>query len=135
MDYDRFIGLVQSRARLASHADAVAATRATLETLAERIGANESRQLAAQLPREIGRFVDGLLAATGERFSFREFCARVAEREDCDHAKAIFHARAVVETLEEAVSSAEISQVIGVLPEEFVPLFAAGHEGRMPRPE
>jgi uncharacterized protein (DUF2267 family) len=53
MDYDRLIGLVQNRARLTATGDAVSAIRATLETLAERIGQDEARHLAAQLPREI----------------------------------------------------------------------------------
>ena len=35
--YDEFIGQVQHRAQLGSHAEAERATRATLETLAERL--------------------------------------------------------------------------------------------------
>lgn len=45
-----------------------------------------------------------------------------------------FNARCVIETLEEAVSGPEIAHVIGMLPEEFAPLFAAGHQGKMPPP-
>lgn len=135
MDYDRFVGLVQNRARLATTGEAVTATRATLQTLAERIGAAEARHVAAQLPREIGLYLEEAASATGERFSFDEFCQRVARREICDLPIAVFHARCVIETLEEAVSGGEISHVIAQLPEEFVPLFASGHEGKMPRRE
>jgi len=134
MDYDRFINLVKSRARVDTD-EAVAAVRATLQTLAERIGANEARHVAAQLPDEIGRHLQNPPAATGERFSFDEFCQRVARREDCDLPDAVFHARCVIETLEEAVSAGEINQVVGLLPEEFVPLFTAGHEGRLRKPQ
>lgn len=133
MDYDRFIGLVQSRAHLPSMGAAVAATRATLQTLAERIGANEARHVAAQLPREIAFYLNESFLETGERFSFDEFCQRVAKREPADLPDAIFHARCVIETLEEAVTAGEMSDVIGLLPEEFIPLFAAGHEGKLPR--
>lgn len=131
MDYDRFTGLVQNRARLATTADAVRATRATLETLAERIGSDEARHLASQLPREIGHYLQEAPPAQGERFSFDEFCRRVAQREGCDVPEAVFHARCVIETLEEAVTGGEIRHVLAVLPDDFAPIFAAGHEGRM----
>ncbi|HYC72875.1 MAG TPA: DUF2267 domain-containing protein [Opitutaceae bacterium] len=129
MDFERFIGLVQSRARLAGSGEAVAAVRATLETLAERIGADEARHVASQLPKEIGHFLHGGIAVTGERFSFDEFVRRVAQREGCDRAAAVYHARGVIETLEEAVSPGEIAQVLAALPGEFTPLFVAGHAG------
>lgn len=133
MNYDRFIGLVQHRAQLATTGEAVGATRATLESLAERIGANEARHLASQLPREIAHYLQESPPEKGERFSFDEFCQRVALREACDPPKAVFHARCVIETLEEAVTGGEMSHVVGLLPEEFMPIFVAGHEGKMPR--
>ncbi len=37
MQYDQFVGQVQSRAPLASNGEAIAAIRATLETLGERL--------------------------------------------------------------------------------------------------
>lgn len=131
MDYDRFIGLVQNRARLATTADAVTAIRATLETIAERIGANEARHLASQLPREIGHYLQEGPPAEGERFSFDEFCRRVAERENFDRPEAVFHARCVIETLEEAVTPGEVRHVLSTLPDDFTPLFAAGHKGQL----
>ena len=54
MEHDEFIGQVQHRARLGSRGDAERATRATLETLAERIADGAANNLAAQLPNEIG---------------------------------------------------------------------------------
>jgi uncharacterized protein (DUF2267 family) len=133
MDYNRFIRLVKNRARLATTEDAVTATRATLETLAERIGAEEAYDVAAQLPREVAHYLEESPPSTRENFSFDEFCQRVAEREECELKDAVFHSCCVIETLEEAVTSDELSQLIGMLPEEFVPLFASGHEGKMLR--
>jgi len=131
MDYDRFIGLVQSRAHLASSGDAVAAVRATLSTLAERIDPHEAHHLAAQLPREIGVFLEGNKLEKGERFSFGEFCQRVSDREHVDPPQAVHHARCVIETLEEAASPGEIRDVRSQLSEEFQPLFESGGQGRM----
>ena len=58
MKYDEFIGQVRHRARLSSHAEAERATRATLETLAERLAGGEAHDLAAQLPPELARSLE-----------------------------------------------------------------------------
>lgn len=125
MNYDRFIGLVQSRARMPSRADAVAATRATLETLAERIDPHEAHHLASELPREIGIFLENSSGETGERFSFDAFCKRVADREEREVSTALFHAHCVLDTLQEAVTAGEIRDVRSQLPSEYQPLFGA----------
>src|SRR5262245_25919807 len=52
-----FVGKVQNGAHLPSMEQAINATRATLATLAERLGANESRHLAEQLPEGIGQYL------------------------------------------------------------------------------
>lgn len=56
MKYDEFMGMVQNRARLASTGEAVRATRATLQTLGQRLFGGEAKDLAAQLPQEVGDF-------------------------------------------------------------------------------
>lgn len=131
MDYQRFIGLVQNRAHMATPADAVGATRATLETLAQRIEPHEAHHLASQLPREIGVYLENNLAEKGERFSFDTFCQRVADREHADVPDAVFHSRCVLETLGEAVTPGEFADVRSQLPDEFTPLFETGSQGRM----
>jgi hypothetical protein len=55
----------------------------------------------------------------------------VTERGHCDRAEAVFHARCVIETVEEAVNLGALRHVLTTLPEEFNALFAAGHEGRL----
>lgn len=131
MDYDRFVGLVHNRARMGSNGEAVAAIRSTLTTLAERIGADEAHDLASQLPREIGYYLRNNFHLRGERFSFREFCERVAARECCDMAQAVYDARCVIEVMEEAVSPGEIRDIRSQLPPDFQPLFEAGSQGRL----
>lgn len=130
MNYSEFIGQVQSRGRMASEGEALKATRVTLEVLGQRLAGGEPRNLAAQLPEEIGRFLHDD-DDTGERFDLDEFFRRVSEREGVDLPVSVHHARAVISVLTEAVSRGEIDDVRAQLPEEFAPLFAAGSEGEM----
>jgi uncharacterized protein (DUF2267 family) len=133
MKYDEFIGQVQNRARLSSREEAVKAIRATLETLAERLAGGEPKDLAAQLPEEIGAYLQHEKAGTGERFSLDEFFKRVSEREGADLPVSVYHARVVIEVLTEAVTRGQMNDVRAQLPEEFDRLFEAGSQGAMPR--
>ena len=133
MRYDEFIGQVQSRARLGSREEAVKAIRAVLETLAERLAGGEPKDLAAQLPEEIGVYLQHEGAGLGERFSLEEFFNRVSQREGVDLPASVYHARVVVEVLGEAVTRGQMNDVRAQLPEEFNRLFEAGSQGAMPR--
>ena len=132
MKHDEFIGRVQHYARLPSRGDAEHATHVTLETLGERLAGGEPKDLASQLPREIGEY---LLrgGGKGERFTLDEFYQRVSEREGEDLPKAVFHARAVIRVLSEAVSKGEINDILAQLPPEFDRFFQEAVEGPMPR--
>lgn len=123
MKHDEFIGQVQHRARLSSRGDAEIAARATLETLAERLAGGEANDLASQLPRGLAEYLRTGLAGEGVHFSMEEFFHRVSEREGVDLPKAIYHARAVVAVLYEAVSPGEMADVRAQLPAEFSRLF------------
>jgi uncharacterized protein (DUF2267 family) len=131
MQFDEFVGQVQSRAHLASKGEALSASRATLETLAERLAGKEAEHLAAQLPTEIAAFVRTPSAGAGESFYLDEFFARVSAREGVKLPQAVFDARVVIEVLQEAVSAGEIRDVKAQLPAEFDPLFEAGSTGAM----
>src|SRR5947209_16801858 len=108
MKHDEFIGRVQHYARLASRGDAERTTRATLETLGERLAGGEPKDLASQLPPEIGLHLLRC-GGMGERFSLDEFYSRVSVREGEDLPTAAFHARAVIRVLSEAVSRGELN--------------------------
>jgi uncharacterized protein (DUF2267 family) len=131
MQTEEFLGQVQSKARLATLGEAMRATRATLETLAERLGPDETRHLAAQLPHEIQLFLSDAGLPVPERFSSDEFLLRVCAREGIDLPLSTHHARAVIEVLTQAVSPGEIIDVLDRLPDDYRRLFA-GSEGRMP---
>lgn len=125
MQHDEFIGQVQHRARLSTRGDAERATRSVLETLAERLDGGEAKDLAAQLPREIGLHLtrDPERAWKSERLSLDDFFQRVSERESVDPPKAVFHARAVMSVVNDAVSAGEMDDVRQQLGEEFDLLF------------
>ena len=125
-----FLGQVQTKAHLPTLDAALRATRATLETLAERLGPTESRQLGAQLPPEIK---ECLLTETSESewFSSDEFLDRVSEREGVDLPESTSHALAVIEVLGEAVPAIEMIDVLDHLPADYARLFI-GSEGQIP---
>jgi uncharacterized protein (DUF2267 family) len=133
MKHDAFIGQVQHRARLSSRGEAERATRVTLETLAERLAGGEAKDLAAQLPQELGEHLRRGWSGIGERFSLEEFFRRVSVREGVELPEAVFHARAVIAVLSEAVSKGELDDVRAQLPAEFDRLFEAGSTGHMPQ--
>jgi uncharacterized protein (DUF2267 family) len=130
MQHDKFIGQVQARARLSSRGDAERATRATLETLAERLAGGLKDKLAAQLPPELGRHLEQQPEAS-DPFGLDEFFQRVASREGADLPQATFHARAVVEVVGEAVTEGQLAKVRDQLPAEFEPLFSFGSSGQL----
>ena len=130
MQTQQFLGQVQNKARLATLGEAMRATRATLETLAERLGPDESRHLAAQLPHEIQIFLSDSGTPMPERFSSDEFLQRVCEREGRALPESTQHARAVMDVLTEAVSLGETTDVLARLPDDYRRLFA-GNEDEM----
>lgn len=121
MQYDEFVGQVQHRARLASSGEAIRAISATLETLGERLYGGEANDLAAQLPRDIQPYLQAL--ETGKDFDLREFYERVSMREEIDFPESVFHARAVMSVVMDAVSPGEIADILAQLPREYCPLF------------
>jgi uncharacterized protein (DUF2267 family) len=127
MDYHQFMGQVQHRARLATFEQAVKATRATLETLRERLYGGEAANLASQLPEEIGLYLLG--GDTTESFDLDEFFSRVSIREGVDVPEAVFHSRVVFQVMTEAVSPTLIKKVLAQLPEEYDKFITVGGLG------
>ena len=128
MKYKDFLGHVQNRARLATLEEAAGATRATLQSLGERIPDEEVRHLQAQLPVEIAYYLDQVEKT--ERFGVKDFFVRVSERENEGLLAGTYHARAVIDVLKEAVPD-ELDDLIATLPDDWRQLFEAGSEGEM----
>jgi uncharacterized protein (DUF2267 family) len=115
--YERFITTIEQRAGI-SWDKAERAARATLVTLGERIAWGEARDVAADLPTNVGQW---LLEPGGdaEPFDVDEFVRRVAEREGVDTDTAERHARAVFLALARLVRSDELADVIAQLPRDY----------------
>ncbi|MEW2378267.1 DUF2267 domain-containing protein [Micromonospora sp. NPDC047812] len=119
MNYDTFVDQVAQRTRTSSE-QAVALTRATLETLAERLTGGEVLDLAAQLPRPLQLALKpSPRTESAERFGAAEFVARVAVRAGVTEPTARDAARAVFVTLREAISGGEFDDVVVQLPRDF----------------
>ena len=133
MKYDEFLGQVRHRARLGSRGEAESATRATRETLAERLVGGEARDLAAQLPPELAHFLQPPDAGIGTKLTLDEFFETVSMREGVELKKATFLARVVIGVLTEATSQGEIQDVRVQLPAAFAQLFNVANEGDLPQ--
>jgi uncharacterized protein (DUF2267 family) len=124
-----FVGRVRSAARLPSMEQAFNATSATLRTLAERLGTDEARHLSAQLPEGIGQFLEGV-PPTAVVITRDEFLRRVSRREGVELPVSVCHARAVLDTLQQAIPEVDLYDVLQRLPADYAPLFA-GTTGKL----
>jgi len=97
---------------LASHGEAIAAICATLETLGERLAGGAADKLAAELPQEIGEYLRNATPVDvyGDSFGLDDFFQRRSLREGKDLPLATYHARVVIEVLQEAVSAGAIEK-------------------------
>ncbi|SFO48853.1 MULTISPECIES: DUF2267 domain-containing protein [Actinomadura] len=130
MRHEEFIGQVQDRARLGGWGEAERASRATLETLGERVPEGLADNLAAQLPHEIGEHLRRTEvyggAGSGERFDRHGFIERVAIRAGTDEAKAAFLARSVLGVVDDATQGSITAKVRHALPPDIRDLLPAG---------
>jgi uncharacterized protein (DUF2267 family) len=107
---------------------ALLATKAVLETLAERIAGGEVDDLIPQLPIELHEPLRRGKARSGDtarRMTLDTFLDRIAERESVDPFQASEHARAVFATLREAISDKEFFDVTVQLPPDYQVLLPA----------
>ena len=121
MKYDAFMGQVQNRLELPDTGRTVRATRAVLQTLAERLQAGEAEDLASPLPMEVDYYL--LSAESGQRFDYDEFLNRVSDRANVERSDAAYYAKVVVGLVSEHVPRGEIEQVRAQLPDDYRDLF------------
>ena len=124
MKRDEFLKHVQSVAQLDSREEAERVTRATFEVLAERIVGDEAKDLASQLPQELGQYLRGREGENGQAFSLKEFYQRVADKEGVEPNVAAMHVRAVFTVLQQAVSPGEFADVRANFSPDYEELFA-----------
>lgn len=123
MQYDDFLATVQERDNLDSREYAAAITRATLETLAERVQGDSANNLASQLPHELAVMLQRAPGSTGEQFPVDEFIRRIAERADIESDQAILQVRGVLEALSVSVSEGQVNHLWAELPGEYLSLW------------
>ncbi|GAA3976920.1 hypothetical protein GCM10022384_28600 [Streptomyces marokkonensis] len=134
MQHDEMIGKVQALAQLPDRGSAEQATRAVLETLAERLPSGLADHTAAQLPpplatamRQVtGSFTDGHSDTSAERFDLTVFAGRIASRAATDEEQALREAAAVLEVLDAALTPELTEKVAGALPADIRELLPAG---------
>jgi uncharacterized protein (DUF2267 family) len=123
MSYEEFIRIVEVHAEVGWD-EAERATRAVLETLAERIAGGEARDLVTRLPTQLAPFLH--TNEDAERFDADEFIRRVAERAGADPDTAERYTRAVFTAVWRAVGRSEFDDVVAELPRDFAPLLPVG---------
>lgn len=123
MKYDEFIKHVQSVAQIDSREKTEAAISATLETVKERIVGDEAKDLAAQLPEEIAKYLRGREGENGQHFKVEEFIERVSKKEDVQPNDAVMHIRAVFTVLQSAVSPGEFASFKHNFSDDYADVF------------
>ncbi|MFD7921352.1 DUF2267 domain-containing protein [Streptomyces sp. NPDC059740] len=131
MHHDEFIGHVQAQASLPDRGSAQTAVRATMETLGERLPPALASHVAAQLPSEIGTYLnrgdevvtgitsDEQVPTSGEGFGLPVFVERVAVRGQVSEDTALRYAAATFNVLDAAVAPELTEKVTAVLPQDI----------------
>ena len=124
MQYEKFIQRVEEKLgpgqlEGSDPAQTELAVNATLSTLGERLEGGAAQSLAAQLPGGAREALESKAGERAEDFNLTEFYQRIAEKEGSDVSTATIHAAAVMQTVDEAVTTGEISDVLSQLPNEF----------------
>ena len=125
MKHDELVKRVAERAEI-ERSDARGAIESTLAVLSERLDAGEAGDLAAQLPEEVAWALRNS-AREADAFSADEFVHRVARREGIAPNDADKRVRAVLATLQEAVSAGELEHVLSQLPTDYLELMSGTH--------
>jgi uncharacterized protein (DUF2267 family) len=134
MQHDEMIGKVQALAQLPDRGSAEQATRAVLETLAERLPSALADHMAAQLPPTLAASIhrvtdsatDSHASTSGERFDLTAFAGRIAGRAATDEETAVQEAAGVLEVLDAALTPELTEKMSGALPADIRELLPAG---------
>jgi uncharacterized protein (DUF2267 family) len=118
MNFKEFTYTVAERAGL-SREEAADLTRATLETLADRLSGGEARDLAVRLPEPMGESLCGKKGMAAGNFGLEEFVRRVSEHAGLTVKETTEGVRAVFRTLAEVVPSDHFDQAMSQLPGDF----------------
>jgi uncharacterized protein (DUF2267 family) len=116
MEHKEFVRTVAERASL-SREEAADLTRATLETLGDRLSAGEARHLALELPECLRESLHR--KDRSEQFGLHDFVKRVSRRTGLTMREATEGVRAVLTRMREVVSTEVFDHAMAQLPAEF----------------
>jgi uncharacterized protein (DUF2267 family) len=124
VEYKEFIATVQQRTGL-SRQESADLSRATSETLGERLSEGEALQLSVQLPDGLSEYVRPH-GRQAERFGLDEFIKKVSDHTGLTEPETTAGVRAVLLTLRDAVSPDQFGDVMSQLPGDFATLVQGG---------
>ncbi len=119
MDDREFFHSVADRSGL-SRGEAADLTRATLQTLADRISGPEARQLATEVPAGLAEALQAG-SESAESYGLDEFVRRVSGHTGLTEPEAETGIRAVLATLRDNSPNGEYAKAMTQLPKEFQP--------------
>ncbi|WP_414565006.1 MULTISPECIES: DUF2267 domain-containing protein [unclassified Anabaena] len=132
MEYNEFITHVQSLAQSNSREEAESATRATLETLKERVSGDEIQELARQLPQELANCLQKREAENEQSFNLQEFIMRVSQKENIEPTTTAIHVRAVFAVLQNAVNPEKFAKLHTYFSHDYEELFTTAPTSEAP---
>jgi len=124
VEYNEFITHVESLAQSNSREEAENATRATLETIKERIAGDELEVFTRLLPQELGNYLRGREGDSGQSFNLQEFIKRASQKENIEPTTAAIHVRAVFAVLQNAISPEIFARFHSYFAHDYEELFA-----------
>jgi|PlaIllAssembly_1097288.scaffolds.fasta_scaffold375686_2 uncharacterized protein (DUF2267 family) len=127
MHYDHFVQKVQEYSGMRNFDEAEKVTRATLETIGERLPKTHRQHLATQLPVEMKEFLPKSLRM--QYLTLEEFYQRIGNRTNTGYSEAVKNAKTVVRVLHEAVASGELEDILATFPLEYNELFGRKPSG------
>jgi uncharacterized protein (DUF2267 family) len=122
MEAREFLTTVRDRGNYFDRREAEQVIRAVLPVLAERLGADEAADVAAQLPADLR---DPMTSGIGpaEPFGPDEFLSRVARALDASTETAKWDAGAVLSTLADALTGDQLQRLMTTLGPGYAILF------------
>ncbi|MEU5725350.1 MULTISPECIES: DUF2267 domain-containing protein [unclassified Micromonospora] len=122
MKYQEFVARVRERGEYDDAAETQQVISVVVTALAERLTADEARQLGSQLPEQLGDFLETTTGG-GQRVGVAEFLQRISDGTGATERTAEWDASAVLTTIADAVSGGELNDVLTQLPSGYATLF------------
>lgn len=122
VNHDEFVAAVCERGEYADQREAEEVAIWVLEVFARCLPRERANDLAAQLPDPLAKALQQHGDQPAETFAVEEFVRQVAERVGARPGTAEWDASAVLSTLADAISGAQLRQLLSLLPSGYAAL-------------